>query len=372
MTVFFDNQAFYIQEYGGLSRYFAELIAGLHDETDIQPLLSNGWTNNQHLRNANLTDRSFFAGRSFRGKIRLMHRMNRWHDAWQLRQQSYDLFHATYYDTYFLAHLPKQTPLVVTFLDMIHEKFSSRFPELAQDKMVIEGKRLLARRANRLIAISESTKRDVVELLDVDPAKIDVVHLGSSFSRPINCLPTNSPVSKVRPYLLYVGMRAGYKNWAGLVEAIHPLLKQEQIQLVCVGSGPFNYEEQTLLRALDAEKWVVQQEATDQKLGQLYQHAVAFFFPSLYEGFGIPVLEAFACGCPCLLSNSSSLPEVAGDAALYFDPDDADSIRTALQTVISDQALRARLIQQGQQRATLFTWSAMQRKTADIYRKCVS
>ncbi len=373
MTVLYDNQAFCIQEYGGLSRYFAELIAGLQQDETIRSVYSTLWTNNYYLQQKRLAERTLLAGWSFRGRRKLINELNKWHDIWQLRHRQYDLFHATYYDPYFLTHLPRQTPFVITFHDMIHEKFADRFPNLAQDVAVVNAKRKLASRASRLIAISESTKQDVVELLQVDPDKIDVVHHGNSLSlKPLpDSLVSTAGPARGRPYLLYVGMRIGYKNWSGLVNAIHPIVKQEQIQLICVGGGSFSRDEQEMLHTLGIEKWVVQQNASDFELSQLYRQAVAFIFPSLYEGFGIPILEALACGCPCLLSNSSSFPEVAGDAALYFNPDDPDSIRATLQTALSDQALRERLILQGWQRVKQFTWSAMRQKTADVYRKCV-
>ena len=370
MMVFFDHQAFCIQEYGGLSRYYTELIAGLQGTGDVTPLLPLGWSNNRHLQNAGLHSRPFFANRQFRGKQNLLYAVNRWNDIHAIKKQSFDVFHATYYDPYFLPYLndkKKRTPIVVTFLDMIHEKLGHQFPYLAQDKAIVQNKRLLAHRADRLIAVSESTKRDVVETLDVDPAKIDVIYHGSSFPLMTPLSEKQSGTSGNPPYLLFVGLRRGYKNFDGMLYAIGSVLKTRAIRLICAGGGAFSAEEQGLIRSLGVVDWVTQQSVTDEQLRKLYQNAQGFIFPSFCEGFGIPILEAFSCGCPCLLSNGGSLPEIGGEAALYFDPDQPETLVLAIEQLLTHSMVRETLASLGQKRVGLFSWSIPTQQTIQLY-----
>ena len=364
MTIFFDHQTFSNQTYGGISRYYAELIAGINQTTDTTAYLPILFSNNVYLREKGIPARPFFARRPLPKKIQLIQSANKLYTIPKLRQKSYDVFHATYYDPYFLPYL-KGRPFVITFLDMIHEKLGPQFPELADDRIITNQKRLMATQATRIIAISESTKRDIVELLDVDPAKIDVIYLGSSLAA--------QPVSQeltptAEPYLLFVGNRGHYKNFSGLLQAIHPLLKQYRLKLVCAGGGGFTAAEKTLIQAVGAGDLVEQQPFDDQTLRVLYQQALAFIFPTLYEGFGIPVLEAFACNCPCIVSNLSSLPEVAGNAALYIDPTSSDSITQAVEQLIHNPAIRQELIRKGREQLSNFSWDRTVTETVQLYK----
>ena len=370
MTILFDYQAFCIQPYGGVSRYFTELITGIGKTEGIDTYLPIVLSNNRHLQEAGIQTHSFFPGTPFKFRESIMIRVNRWHTINKMKVNNYDIFHATYYNPYFLPYLSEQgkrKPSVVTFLDMIHEKYGHQFTYLAEDKRLFTYKRELAQKADRLIAISESTKRDMVDLLDVNPEKIDVIYLGNSFSTP----PTvdTPPSSQQNPYLLFVGIRIGYKNFDGMLKAISPILKREKISLVCVGGGAFFVAEQTLIRSLNVADLVTQQTATDATLATLYGNAIGFIFPSLYEGFGIPVLESFACNCPCLLSTGGSLPEIGGDAALYFDPNVPDELAAALERLLGDTALRTQLISRGRQRLSLFTWESTVNQTVALYQK---
>lgn len=364
MNIFFDHQTFSLQDFGGISRYYSELITGINNTTSNKAYLPLVFSNNIHLKESGLITRELMSGRQFYKKQPLIYRSNQAYTIAQLHRKSYDIFHATYYDPYFLPYL-KGRPFVVTFLDMIHEKFSSQFPELANDELITRQKQILANRADRIIAISESTKRDVVELLNVDPAKIDVIYLGNSLK------PTNEDVAESlisEPYLLFVGRRERYKNFEGLLRAIHLLLKNYKLKLVCAGGGPFTHDELTLIHTLGTDALVEQHPINDKTLQTFYRHAVAFIFPTLYEGFGIPLLEAFACDCPCIVSNLSSLPEVAGNAALYVDPALPDSISNAVEQLLHDTELHQTLIAKGRKQLSYFSWQTTVSKTLDLYK----
>ncbi|GAB4007704.1 glycosyltransferase family 1 protein [Spirosoma migulaei] len=367
MKIIFDHQTFSQQTYGGISRYYAELIAGINCTSNASAHLPIIFSNNIYLKDKGIPARPFFAKAETAKKIKFINYINKLYSINSLKREAFDVFHATYYDPYFLPYL-KGRPFVVTFLDMIHEKFGQRFKALAYDGEITRQKRLLANRADRIIAISESTKHDIVELLDINPSKINVIYLGTSVTA--KSISINSPFSHP-PYLLFVGNRDTYKNFKGLLEATHPLLKRYQIKLLCAGGGRFTKDETLFIHSLKVDAFVEQCAINDQTLPLLYQKAIAFVFPSLYEGFGIPILEAFACECPCIVSNGSSLSEVAGEAALYIDPTSYDSITFAIEQIIGNSNLRQTLIQKGKERLNIFSWQRTVNKTLNLYQSII-
>ncbi|GAB3944224.1 glycosyltransferase family 1 protein [Spirosoma harenae] len=365
MNLFFDHQTFIEQPYGGISRYIVELANGINATPPHHARLSLLYAENVYLPQASSALTSLL-GRRFRGKRQALTKLNNVYNQMQLLRQPFDVFHATYYDPYFLPYIGKK-PFVVTFHDMIHERYIQDYPTLSADRRIIQNKKRLAEQATKLIAVSESTKRDLVELLNIDPDKIQVIYHGSSLAPSLK-----QPNKTDLPYLIYVGSRQAYKNFQSLVEAIAPLLKKEDCFLVCAGGGPFTTEEQELLQTLQITKQVLWKPIySDDTLRELYQGAQAFIYPSRYEGFGIPILEAFACDCPCIVSNTSSLPEVAGDAALYIDPALPDSIYHAVDKLLKDSDLRKTLIQKGRQRLSQFSWKRAVAETISLYQTIV-
>jgi glycosyltransferase involved in cell wall biosynthesis len=247
---------------------------------------------------------------------------------------------------------------------MIHELFPEMY---APNNKVSDWKKHVIQKASAVIAISENTKRDIIRVYGLNDAKIEVVHLASSMrtvDAPSECM------SLPDKYLLYVGLRTGYKNFRFFIEALVPLLKDDaDLTIICAGGGNFTPEEISLFDSHNVAGRVRQSQVTDQSLATLYKSAVAFVFPSLYEGFGIPVLEAFNCGCPVILSNTSSLPEVAGNAAHNFDPYDKASLRAAVEKIIADTGYRKELQDKGFGRAKNFTWDKTARETESVYER---
>lgn len=368
MQIFFDHQTFSLLSYGGIPRYYTELITGINNTSDNEAYLPLLVSNNIHLRDMGLQVSSFFSKTKVPKKLQTIYYLNKLYNISKLQKKSFDVFHPTYYDPYFLPYL-KGRPFVVTFLDMIHEKFGHQFSELAYDGLITEQKRKLANKADRIIAISESTKHDLVDILNINPSKIDVIYLGSSFSKVQHRL--NDHQLCDFPYLLFVGNRSMYKNFRALLAAIYPLLEQFGVKLLCAGGGAFSTTEKDFIHSLKADHLVEHYSIDDVTLPLLYQNALAFIFPSLYEGFGIPVLEAFACECPCIVSNVSSLPEVAGDAALYIDPTSSDSMASATEKLLTDSSLRELLIQKGNKQLAKFSWQRTVAETIDLYQSIV-
>ena len=174
-------------------------------------------------------------------------------------------------------------------------------------------------------------------------------------------------------FLLYVGNRGGYKNFLRLLEAYgtSPQLKMGY-ELICVGGGGFHADELKTMQALGLDSnQVMQLGGSDQLLARLYESASAFVFPSLYEGFGIPPLEAMSHDCPVVCSNTSSIPEVVGDAGEYFNPEDIENMRAAIERVVTSDSLRKLLIAKGRARLQFFSWDRCAAETLEVYSKLV-
>lgn len=357
MRIFFDHQTFSLQNYGGVSRYFCELITGIN-HTNNQAHLSLLYSNNAHLQEYHLKTYTY----PFPKRQRLLYRSNQYWNLLDLKASHFDIYHTTYYDPFFISSLGHR-PYVVTYHDMIYELYANKYAGLAAASHLITWKKSISYGAAVLIAVSESTKRDMVEWLNVSPDQIQVTHLGNSLHPDVVAQPNTN-----MPYLLYVGNRSMYKNFEMFLSAAAPLLRRYGLRLICAGGGRFSADETIHITMLGLTNVVEQHSINDKTLARLYSQAVAFVFPSLYEGFGIPILEAMVCGCPCLLSNRSSLPEVAGNAAIYFEPEDVDSIQSSLAQLLDDASLRAKLIQKGFVREKLFSWRKTVDQTLSIYK----
>jgi glycosyltransferase involved in cell wall biosynthesis len=368
MKVLFDHQTFTLQEYGGISRYFFELYNRFNqiDHLSETPLI---FSNNAYL-NANNSEKvkSFFPGKKFKGKLRLQETINRYNSISKLKEGDFDVFHPTYYNPYFLKHL-KGKPFVLTFHDMIHEKFKNQYPELNEDKHIFHYKKQLLNAANKIIAVSETTKKDIIEIFGVSEEIIEVIYHGCSIDEVKQL--KNSDAVIVGKYLLFVGNRSLYKNFDFYLESVSDVLKKEKVKMVCAGGGKFSVKEIEHIKKLGLKDLVQFYAINVELLHNLYTHSTAFVFPSLYEGFGIPVLEAFSCKTPCLLSRGGSLEEVGGNAALYFNANDAEEIRDKLKLLLSDINLANNLIAKGTERLKEFTWDRTFHKTLEVYKSVI-
>ncbi len=269
------------------------------------------------------------------------------------------IYHPTYYN---FSGLPKATT-VFTVYDFAHERFPSLF---AGDKTPVL-KRKAFERADALICISESTKKDLLELYRVDSeCRIRVIHLGYSDLTVLPEIPIQLPE---KPYFLFVGPRHTYKNFECIVKAfaLRPELKKD-FCLVCFGGAPFSSKESNLLAGFGLADHVIRFSGGDEILGALYKHAAALVYPSLYEGFGMPIPEAMNCGCPVIAGNTGSIPEVAGDAALLFDPRSPEALAEALIAVAHDEQLKMKLILEGRRRCRCFSWDRCAGETLSLYR----
>jgi len=367
MKVLYDHQIFASQIYGGISRYFYELLQNFESDDGMGCEVSLKYSNNYYLKELdNLPYKTFFERRSFKGKHRLLNILNKKVSKEYVSKGDYDIFHPTYYEPYFLDFLNGK-PFVLTIHDMIHEIFPEIFP--LKDK-TSERKKLLAQKSSKIIAVSENTKRDIIKILGIDKGKIEVIYHANSLkiNKDVKIMNIKIP----EKYILFIGSRRGYKNFDLFIDAVSSLINEDnELNIVCAGGRDFNKIEIEKFRSLKIRDKLFYYSGSDSILACLYQKAIAFVFPSLYEGFGIPVLESFACGCPAIVSNTSSLPEVAEGAAIYFDPTDKLSILNSIQKVIYNDKLRKQLINKGIERVKEFTWEKTAKKTKKLYNSII-
>jgi len=363
MKILFDHQIYERQTFGGVSRYFTELYLHLIQLGQVQPEMTVKYSSNIYLRQQ-IDQYKNISPVEIRGlgKYGFLLRRTLNHLATQkrIKQNQHDLLHPTYYSNRYL-HLNKR-PLVVTVFDMIHEIYSEGI------NTTTENKRALCQKADKIIAISESTKTDLIKIFDVDPEKIRVVHLAGGFTPPTE-KKSHVELGLPEQYFLYVGGRQSYKNFKRTVEASVSLLEQNNdLHVVCTGKN-FTPDELAVLNEFGVASKYQSYFCPEEDFYHLYNNALFFVFPSEYEGFGIPVLESFSADCPCALSNASSLPEVAGDAALFFDPLDVDDMRSKMQSLADDENLRRSLAAKGQERLKSFSWEKTARQTLDVYQE---
>jgi len=383
MNVLYDHQIFTLQRYGGISRYFCELMDRFSQNPDIKFSIGLRASYNENLCNRHLLN-PYWSNRSklLSGTqiipyaqntlhINFMKRLNYFNKPESVRlikRQDFDIFHPTYYHHYFLEHLQGK-PYVLTVHDMIHELYPDYF---SSNDPAVQWKKELIDHASAIIAVSEKTKSDILKITNVDPDRITVIYHGNPFEsanhlRETQKLSSLPPVSE-KSYLLFVGPRILYKNFIFFIESISGLLLQENdLHLCCAGGGAFTSEEKEMLRKLGICSKVHYIEPSEQILLQLYENALAFVFPSRYEGFGLPILEAFSCGCPVISSNTGSLPEIGGNSVAYFNPDDMQSITKAVENVLSDPGIQKYLIMKGYERLKDFSWRKTAAKTKRVY-----
>lgn len=366
MKIAYNSQIFQMQEYGGISRYFVNLAQRVARKEHVTVLASLNVNYYLSELPQDLVKGMRFPWRPERG-TRLLIWAGSTIDRMKLATVSPDVLHETYY-SYKSAGSPS-IPTVLTVHDMIHERYANWFShkdDTARRKLAA------VKRADHVICISENTRRDLLELHDLDPDKVSVVHHGYDVLKAGADAEIHSSVlKKAMPYVLYVGDRANYKNFKTLLRAYAgSSWLRENFRIISFGGGKFRPDETELFGELSINPSQIDQVSGDDGvLAVYYQNAAAFVYPSLYEGFGIPPLEAMALGCPVICSNTSSIPEVVGDAAEYFDPAHEESIRTSIENVLQSTERRVELIRKGYRKCTEYSWDRCASETLEIYRK---
>ncbi len=362
MNIIYDHQAFSNQIVGGISRYFYELISREDCFEGVKCTLPLLYSRNRYLL---ASDRQVVLSFPFRGGPRFGIPLNRFLCERALKNSYYDIFHPTYYNPYFLDKI-KEKKLVITIYDMIHEMYPQY---MNSNDNTVNHKRILAERADRIHAISENTKKDIVHFLGVDPRKIDVIPLGSSLDELFDIEFAKHINVSYSDYVLFVGNRGWYKNFTNFVLAMSEIMQAHPtISIVCAGGGAFSLDETKLLNELKISR-VCNINPTDAQLAELYRNAKCFVFPSLYEGFGVPLVEAISLGCPVAASRRSSFIEIGSGAVEYFNPENIDSIKRSILALISDDFDRIEFADRCRPVLKKYNWSECARLTLESYKK---
>jgi glycosyltransferase involved in cell wall biosynthesis len=379
MKILYDHQIFSFHKFGGISRYFAQIIDHLPE--DAQASIAIKYSDNVYLKQKLLVDgllplnhiyNTFLFGWKFKGKGGILNQLKKIHpekyDAGYcnkqlsielLKKQAFDIFQPTYYEDYFLEYIGNK-PFVLTIHDMIHEIY----PEIQKEEITAVQKENLVKKAAHIIAVSENTKKDIIDIYNISEKTISVIYHANSLTNR-----QEAELNLPQKYFLYVGARGNYKNFLFFARAIAPLLKQlKDTYVICTGSA-FSPTEIQFLDSLNIRKYFIHIFVEEKAFPEIYNKAIAFVFPSYYEGFGIPILEAFGSSCPVLLSDSSCFPEIAKDCALYFPPKDIQQMRRCLNEVIDNPSLRQSLIDKGNVRVKDFSWSEFANQTYAVYKR---
>ena len=365
MRIAYDHQIFSVQKHGGVSRYFVELVRNLLLREHVAPTIVAPVFINEYLRQPGLREhvRGGFFPLEFRGRGRIVSALNQALLPFCWQGRGFDIVHETYYSP---VARGRGGVRVLTLYDMIHELFLGELPESAQ---IIAAKRAAVARADHVICISQTTQHDAIRLLGIAPERSSVIYLGCSLGAPRVAAPRETAPEAC---VLYVGPRDQYKNFAVLLEAFAASRTlRERFDLVAFGGRPFSSEEQRRIHDLGIGERVRRVAGDDTLLTAYYGAAVAFVYPSRYEGFGIPPLEAMACGCPVACSNAGSISEVVGQAGAYFDPDDRDGLRFILERLADDTAYADALRTKGFEQIKKFSWARCAAETLQLYERLV-
>ena len=284
------------------------------------------------------------------GRVDVLHS-----SCWEAFEYPYGKLIATIYDVSFLTH--------------------PQFHEPHNIALANDGCLSAVKYADKIIAISENTKKDIIKYFPCDPEKIKVIYLGADERFKVyDKAETDAVLSKYninKKYIFNAGSIEPRKNLIGLIKAYHSLpgtLKEEYDLIITGSQGWLNSDIYNTVKILGlGDKIRFTGPVPDEDLPYLYNGATIFVYPSFYEGFGLPVLEAMQCGCPVITSDVSSLPEVAGNAALLVDPEDIDDIKNSMNKLLTDEGLRKRLSIKGLEQAGNFSWDKCARETLEVY-----
>jgi glycosyltransferase involved in cell wall biosynthesis len=365
MRICYDYQIFAAQKYGGISRYFVEVASRIHRSlhAEVRVLAPLYRCKLLHEKRKSIQVSGMFFSGDFSRATGICSRFDALLSNAMSSSYHPDIVHETYYSEAKTVKSARKT--VITVYDTIAELYSD---SASGPSGALPVRKAAFDRADHLICISHNTRADLIKLYEIDPLKVSVIHLASSIA-PSEKTPLRMP----EPFFLFVGGRWGYKNFLRLADAFHATGLYRSHKLICFGGGPFAAHELEHLNRigipLDRLKIV---DGDDELLSRYYASAVALVYPSLYEGFGIPLLEAMQCGCPVLCGNSSSLPEVAGDAAEYFDAADVSAIGTSMLQIVGSSALKDNLADRAKTRVAQFSWDRCAKETYAVYERLLS
>ena len=367
MKVFFDSKIFINQTHGGPTNYFINLCNKLDKFCTydiISPLHLNHTLQNFKRKNNVYGYKIPFSENliKYNSVKKILHKINFKLINKRIKRSNYDILHTTFYENYpYDLNYNNKIVKVVTIFDLISEKFSSLY---GKRKNFLPKKKILDN-CDKIICISKNTKKDLQEIYDIPPEKMEVIYLGhpdklENLKNEFNF-----------PYILYVGTRWKYKNFERFINAYSINHKiNSNFKLVIFGGGKFTESEFDIFKKYNIKNEdIIHLSGDNDILFRCYQFASLFVYPTLYEGFGLPILESMVYGCPVACSNTSSLPEVAGNAALYFNPKYVDEISDKMEQILFSNDTKNLLIKNGKNQLKKFSWDICAEETFEFYNK---
>lgn len=365
MHIFYDNEVFMKQRYGGVSRYFFEIISKMFQERDMNISVYLGVNDTGYdFQKIRHLFKNFYSRR-----VKGVHKLqpffrpyNNWLFNKTVKTVLPDLLHKTYYSPMGLGYKGKK---IVTIHDMTHEIYPSFFSKGDAHSAM---KKVCAEKADGIICVSKTTQKDLINIFNIPEEKTCAIYHGNSLR-----LNVTKPAIINEPYILFVGQRWGYKNFNMLLTAYANNKKfNSNFKLICFGGGSFDKSELLYIYEKNIEDKIIHISGGDEKLANLYKYASVLVYPSYYEGFGFPPIEAMHYGCPVLASEFSSIPEVVANAGLYFNPYYMDDLIYKLELILSDSGLRKQLILEGYEQEKKFSWDEAAAQTFNFYKKILN
>jgi glycosyltransferase involved in cell wall biosynthesis len=358
VRVAFDSQIFLLQKFGGVSRYFVELASNLSRLSGLETRVITPLHFNHHLQVSRISRTGIYI--PFTSDIlqfnQLMRKISvsvskRCFENWKP-----DILHETFYSDSDPWSIDSDR--VTTIHDLIREKYERQDSKSHRKKASIL-------RASAVICVSDSTRNDLLEFYKLSEDRVHRVYVGVD-GEVWNSLPTESPIK--RNFILYVGHRNGYKNFNLLLEAFS---RSSQLKndfcIVAFGGDTLSEIEKKKIEELRLTGSIIHVKGGDAVLSRYYRAATVFVYPSLFEGFGSPNLEAMSSGCPVLCSDIPPFRESVGEAGVFFDPDCVESLRSALEDVLVDTDKRRQMSKDGLLHAAKFTWAKCAEETTQVY-----
>jgi glycosyltransferase involved in cell wall biosynthesis len=358
MQIVYDGHIFRWQKIGGVSRYFSEVISRL--PSDCTPTIVGACTGAENFPThpkLRVSPLCSIRPRRFSQPLKTSFWRSNYLD-------SKAIFHPTYYRlSGGLRFSDLKCPIVVT----VHDLIKARFPHLEGDSnTALREQKEAISAADHLICVSRSTERDLLEFYPEVEGRTSVVYHGSSF--PVR-IPSDTDSLFETPTFLFVGRRATYKNFQMLLRAFANAVSSDKRIRLCLAGPPLNDDERWQIHFLGITDQVHVVENPDESaLENLYRQSLALLYPSRYEGFGIPVLEAMACGTLPIAANTSSIPEVIGDGGIMLDPANETEWTECILAVASRKTDRKSLLQKAASRAALFSWQTSAKRHVEIYK----
>lgn len=362
MKILYDHDIFYIQKVGGVSKYFLEIfsiIKKFHNVKIVAPIYINEYLKDYKSKN-------IFKLLKIKKKYKYTNRFFRFLNIiifkFFLNIYKPNIIHLTYFNK--KLEFKKNCKIVITVYDLIHEiyqkKYFFKYPSNFKKEYISN--------ADHIICISKNTKKDLLKFYNVDKKKISVISLG--FNRSKKFIKINDSFLN-NSYLLFVGERKKYKNFINLIIAYSNSKKlMSNFKIVCFGGGPLDSLEKKLFKKYNINLLNVKCiSGSNEELNYVYMKAKAYICTSLYEGFGMTILEAMNMNCPIISSNAGSLKEVGGDAVEYFDPNNIQDIKSKIEKIVFSKKNIYSQIKKYHTNLEKFSWELTAKKTISVYEK---